>query len=78
MNELKEVLKACTQENQFTFSDEQLNQLARNMYQEATAIETDTDDEGSGLGYDQLKAQMERHPGLVDNLSIWYEYELTF
>jgi len=71
---LKEVLKACTQENQFTFSDAQLDQLAMNMYQDAVIDETADSNVicvYEGLGYEQLKAQMMRHPGLLDNLSIW-------
>jgi len=45
-----------------------------NMYQDAVIDETADSNVicvYEGLGYEQLKAQMIRHPGLLDNLSIW-------
>jgi len=69
---LRAVLQACSDENQLTFSDEQLNQLAIALYQDA-ANQSDVD---KGIGYEQLLAQIERHSGLLENLSIRLQHFL--
>ena len=72
MNELKAVLKACTDENQLTLSEEQLDQLVLALYQDASNQTDFNVINDEGISYDQLKAQMESCPGLLDNLSIWF------
>jgi hypothetical protein len=52
------------------FSDEQLDQLALALYEDAV----DSVDDGNisavnGLEFEHLKAQLEKHPGLIDELS---------
>ena len=52
------------------FSDEQLDQLALALYEDAAdSIEGDAHSADNGLEYGHLKAQLDKHPGLVDELS---------
>ena len=67
-HELKAVLAACSAENGMKFSEEQLDQLTEALYEDAAADGTDQQD--MGIGFDELKAQMAKQPGLLDNLSI--------
>lgn len=67
---MKAVLKACIEENKMVFSDEQLDQLALALYEDAAdSIEGDAHSADNGLEYGHLKAQLDKHPGLVDELS---------
>ena len=72
MNELKAVMAACTEENGMKFSDEQLDQLTLALYEDAmdSADSQQTGNQVDGLEYEQLRAQMAKQPGLLDNLSI--------
>ena len=72
LHELKAVLAACSEENGMKFSDEQLDQLTWALYEDAMDCR-DGDSKaapGAGLEYEHLLAQMAKHPGLLDNLSI--------
>lgn len=73
MNELRAVLAACTEENGMKFSDRQLNQLTLALYEDAMDSGDPEQFESemiAGLQYEQLRAQMAKQPGLLDNLSI--------
>ena len=80
MNELKEVLVACAEENGLKFTNNQLDQLTEVLYEDAvnnnnsdkdkTSINTD-----GGIRFEQLNAQMAKHPGLLENLSIRLEFK---
>ena len=74
LNELKEVLEACVEENGLQFTDEQLDELTQALYDDAIKCvnpnELASVDIDEGIRFEQLKAQMVKHPGLLENLSI--------
>ena len=57
------MLKSCMGESALQFSDDQLNELTRTLLEEA-----DADNSGS-LTFDELQSALNRHPGLVENLT---------
>ena len=74
LHDLKAVLKACTEENKMVYSDEQLDQLALALYEDAADSFIDGRDAcinnaDNGLEYEHIKAQLDKHPGLIDELS---------
>ncbi|XP_049880958.1 NADPH oxidase 5 [Pectinophora gossypiella] len=62
--ELQHVMRACMEENGMQFSDEQLLELTSAMFEDA-----DTENRGA-ITYEALKAQLNNHGGLLENLSI--------
>ncbi|KAI9564083.1 hypothetical protein GHT06_007821 [Daphnia sinensis] len=71
LHELKAVLKACIEENGMKFSETQVEQLAVALYEDAQDCSEELDQRpDNGLTYTELKAQMAKHPGLLENLSI--------
>jgi len=70
--ELKSVLKACIEENGMKFSEKQIEELAEALYDDARDCSSETPrlSTRNGLTYNELKAQMSKHPGLLENLSI--------
>lgn len=55
------------------FNEEQLNQLTTALYDDARASDNGSDGtSAAGLSFEELKAQMTKHPGLLENLSIRY------
>ena len=80
LQELKEVLEACVKENGLSFTDDQLNQLTQGLYEDAIYNSNPISDDPTniaeeGIRFDQLKAQMEKHPGLLENLSIRFYFK---
>lgn len=74
LHDLKAVLKACTEENKMTFSEEQLDQLALALYEDAVdSVDSNTPSASNGLEFEHLKAQLDKHPGLIDELSFSLE-----
>ncbi len=70
--DLRAVLAACSEENGMKFSNEQLDQLASALYEDAEKCDVEGEDycyQESGIGFEKLKAQMAKQPGLLDNLS---------
>lgn len=63
-SELQQVLQACMEENGMKFSSEQIEDLTLAMFEDA-----DTENQGE-ITYEALKAQLEKHNGLLENLSI--------
>ncbi|XP_066957368.1 NADPH oxidase 5 isoform X2 [Macrobrachium rosenbergii] len=63
-SELQKVMKACMEENGMKFSDEQIEDLTLALFEDA-----DTQKQGA-ITYESLKAQLEKHNGLLENLSI--------
>lgn len=60
------------------FSDEQLDQLALALYEDAAdSIDSNVYRADNGLEYEHLKAQLDKHPGLVDELSFRYYLGIT-
>lgn len=68
-SELQKVMKACMEENGMKFSDEQIEDLTLAMFEDA-----DTQNTGA-ISYESLKAQLEKHDGLLENLSIRYSFK---
>jgi NADPH oxidase 5 len=64
VGELKSVLRACMEENGMKFSEEHLDDLTGALYEDANPEGTD------GISFEQLKAQLEKHNGLLENMSI--------
>ena len=63
-------MKACIQENQMNFSEEQLDQLALALYEDALeSVDSELVSAKNGLEFKHLKAQLDKHPGLIDELS---------
>ncbi|XP_043193390.1 NADPH oxidase 5-like isoform X4 [Amphibalanus amphitrite] len=62
--ELQHVMHACMEENGMKFSEEQIEDLT-------AALSEDADVEAQGaITYEALKAQLAKHEGLLENLSI--------
>ncbi len=71
LHELKAVLKACTEENGMKFNESQLDQLTVALYDDARRHKGVSNyGNRSGLTYEELRDQLLKHPGLVENLSI--------
>ncbi|XP_050305865.1 NADPH oxidase 5 [Anthonomus grandis grandis] len=62
--ELQDVMRACMEENGMQFSDEQIEDLTVALFEDA-----DTNSRGA-ITYEALKSQLEKHGGLLENLSI--------
>lgn len=72
LDELRVVLEACVEENGLLFTGDQIDQLTQTLYDDAVKSgvpETCTDSD-EGIRFEQLKAQMVKQPGLLENLSI--------
>ncbi|XP_076029976.1 NADPH oxidase 5-like [Oratosquilla oratoria] len=63
-SELQQVMKACMEENGMKFNLDQIQDLTMALFEDADPHRTGT------ITYDALKAQLEKHPGLLENLSI--------
>ncbi|CAL8130296.1 unnamed protein product [Orchesella dallaii] len=71
VQELGTVIKACMEENGMKFSEAQTDELTQ-------ALFDDADVEGSGsLTFSELKAQLEKHHGLSENMSIMLDQWLV-
>ena len=64
VGELKSVLRACMEENGMKFSEDHLDDLTRALYEDANPEGSD------GISFEQLKAQLEKHNGLLENMSL--------
>ncbi|XP_064476773.1 NADPH oxidase 5-like isoform X2 [Ornithodoros turicata] len=67
MEELRDVIRACMEENELHFSDVQVDALTRVLFEDA-----DTDYTGS-ISFDEFRAQLQKRPGLYENLTISIE-----
>ncbi|KAG5324396.1 NOX5 oxidase, partial [Acromyrmex heyeri] len=63
LRELEHVMRACMEENGMKFSDEQIEDLTIALFEEA-----DQDNRGA-ITFEGLKKQLEKHEGLLENLS---------
>ncbi|XP_039306624.1 NADPH oxidase 5 isoform X2 [Solenopsis invicta] len=64
LRELEHVMRACMEENEMKFSDEQIKELTVALFEDA-----DQDNRGT-ITFEALKRQLEKHEGLLENLSI--------
>ncbi|KAJ9589563.1 hypothetical protein L9F63_017228, partial [Diploptera punctata] len=62
--ELQHVMRACMEENGMKFSEEQIDDLTMALFEDA-----DSENRGA-ITYEALKNQLEKHGGLLENLSI--------
>ena len=62
--EMKEVLNTCVTESSMRFSDDHLEQLVLAIFQEAH-----TDEKGD-ISFEALKAVLDKHPDIWENLKI--------
>lgn len=62
--ELQHVMRACMEENGMEFSEEQIDDLTVAMFEDA-----DSENRGA-ITYEALKHQLEKHGGLLENLTI--------
>ena len=66
-------MKACMEENGMKFDDRAIESLVQALYQDAmgaACASGDACDRKRGLTIDDLKTQMAKHEGLLENLSI--------
>ncbi|KMQ91782.1 nadph oxidase 5 [Lasius niger] len=70
LRELEHVMRACMEENGMKFSDEQIEDLTIALFEDA-----DQDNRGA-ITFEALKRQLEKHEGLLENLSIRLDGEL--
>jgi len=74
LDELRVVLEACVEENGLLFTRDQIDQLTQTLYDDAVKNgvpeQITCTDSDEGIRFEQLKAQMVKHPGLLENLSI--------
>nr|QOE76458.1 NADPH oxidase 5 [Nilaparvata lugens] len=62
--ELQHVMRACMEENGMRFSEDQIDDLTMALFEDA-----DSESRGA-ITYEDLKNQLEKHGGLLENLSI--------
>lgn len=62
------MMRACMEENGMKFSEEQIDDLTMALFEDA-----DSDNRGT-ITYEALKNQLEKHGGLLENLSIRLEF----
>lgn len=62
--ELQHVMRACMEENGMQFSEDQVEDLTMALFEDA-----DSESRGA-ITYEALKNQLQKHNGLLENLSI--------
>ena len=62
--ELQHVMRACMEENGMQFSEEQIDDLTMAMFEDADPCNR------GAITYEALRNQLEKHGGLLENLSI--------
>ena len=63
-DELRTVLKSCMGESTLQFSDDKLDELTRALIEDA-----DVDNSGT-ITFEELQAQLDKYPGVIENLTI--------
>lgn len=61
-------MRACMEENGMQFSEDQVEDLTMALFEDA-----DSESRGA-ITYEALKNQLQKHNGLLENLSIRYGY----
>ena len=70
-SDLREVIKACMDENGMRFDEKEVEELATALYEDAAGLaagESALDSEG--ITTQDLKAELSKHDGLLENLSL--------
>ena len=70
--ELQHVMRACMDENGMKFDEGEVDELTRALFHDATVVTSTSNSHGAagGITFDALKAQLTKHDGLLQNLSI--------
>ena len=63
-DELLNVLRACMEESSLSLTDDNLEDLTDALFQAA-----DKDESGT-ITFEELKDELEKHPGVIENLSM--------
>lgn len=66
-DELRTVLKSCMGESTLQFSDDKLDDLTRALIEDA-----DVDNSGT-ITFEELQAQLDKYPGVIENLTIRWD-----
>jgi len=70
-SDLREVMKACMEENGMRFDEKEIEDLAQALYEDAAGLAAgDAGKETRGITVEDLKAELSKHDGLLENLSI--------
>lgn len=60
------MLKSCMDESTLKFSESKLDELTRALFESA-----DVDNSGT-ISFEELQAELDKHPGVIENLTIRY------
>ena len=72
-SDLREVIKACMEENGMRFDEKEVEDLAQALYEDAAGLAAgESADNTKGITVEDLKAELSKHEGLLENLSIKY------
>lgn len=66
-------MRACMDENGMKFDEGEVDELTRALFHDATVVTTTSGNSqapSGGITFDALKAQLTKHDGLLQNLSI--------
>eukprot|EP00095_Tigriopus_kingsejongensis_P001891 maker-scaffold287_size221780-snap-gene-0.26 protein:Tk01891 transcript:maker-scaffold287_size221780-snap-gene-0.26-mRNA-1 annotation:"nadph oxidase 5-like isoform x5" len=70
-SDLREVMKACMEENGMRFDEKEIEDLAQALYEDAAGLAAgEAAMETHGITVEDLKAELSKHEGLLENLSI--------
>ena len=70
-SDLREVIKACMEENGMRFDEKEVEDLAQALYEDAAGLAAgESADNSKGITVEDLKAELSKHDGLLENLSI--------
>jgi len=70
-SDLREVMKACMEENGMNFDEKEVEGLAQALNEDAAGLAAGEEAENCpGITVDDLKAELAKHDGLLENLSI--------
>ena len=70
-SDLREVMKACMEENGMKFDEKEIEDLAQALYEDAAGLAAgEAANETRGITVEDLKAELAKHEGLLENLSI--------
>ena len=70
-SDLREVIKACMDENGMRFDDKEVEELATALYEDAAGLAAgESALDSKGITTEDLKAELSKHDGLLENLSL--------
>ena len=70
-SDLREVMKACMEENGMRFDEKEIEDLAQALYEDAAGLAAGEGmEETNGISVEDLKAELSKHDNLLQNLSI--------